>query len=121
MDWKLIVGEKFAAICHPEKIIFPPHKRNNGLLYVATSSGFALELSFLEPMIIDTVNKYFGYNAVQRLIICHKAISSSLTKKKKMKQISQKDHEFIQDSIKDIEDSKLKITLYNLGLGIFQK
>ena len=55
MDWHLIVGEKFAKICHPEKIVFSTQKRNNGLLYVATSSGFAPELSYLEAMIIDKI------------------------------------------------------------------
>lgn len=121
MDWKLIVGEKFAAICQPEKIVFPGYKRNNGLLYVATSSGFAPELSFLEPMIVDTVNKYFGYNAVQRLVIRHKKITSSPVKQKQVKQVASTDRELIEEYIKDIENPELKAALRNLGLGIFQK
>lgn len=121
MDWQLIVGEKFAAICQPEKIVFPNYKRNNGLLYVATSSGFAPELSYLESMIVDTVNKYFGYNAVQRLVIRHKKIASSSIKQQPTKHVSVNDRELIEQYIKDIENPELKTALRNLGLGIFQK
>lgn len=121
MDWQLIVGEKFAAICQPEKVVFPGYKRNNGLLYVATSSGFAPELSCLEPMIIDTVNKYFGYKAVQRLVIRHKKVMSPPQKNKQEKQVCPADRELIEGYIKDIDNPELKTALRNLGLGIFQQ
>lgn len=121
MDWHLIVGEKFAAICQPEKIIFPSQKRNNGLLYVATSSGFAPELSYLEAMIVDKVNKYFGYNAVQRLVIRHKKMTAPMEKKPPEKQVSEADRALIEAQIQDIDNPQLQAILRNLGLGIFKK
>jgi hypothetical protein len=121
MDWHLIVGEKFSALCQPEKIAFPNQKRNNGLLYISTSSAFAPELSYLEAMIVDKVNKYFGYNAVQRLVIRHKNMAPRVTKPQTPKQVCAADVGLIEKYIQDIESPELKTALRNLGLGIFKK
>lgn len=121
MDWPLIVGEKFATICQPEKIAFPPQKRNNGLLYVSTSSAFAPELSYLEALIVDKVNKYFGYNAVQRLVIRHKKMVPIIEKKPPEKQVGEADLLVIEACIKDIDNPELKIILRKIGIGIFKK
>lgn len=120
MDWDVIVGEKFARLCQPQKIVFPLHKKTNGLLYIGTSSAFAPELSYLEAMIIDKVNKYFGYKAVERLIIRHKKTAPP-PKKYPAKHVCDKDRELIEQHIKDIENPAIKNALRNLGLGIFNK
>ncbi|WP_052046140.1 DUF721 domain-containing protein [Candidatus Paracaedibacter symbiosus] len=119
MDWHLIVGEKFAVICQPEKILFPSHKKSNGLLYVATSSAFAPELSYLEPMIVDKVNKYFGYKAVERLVIRHKKMPAPRKNQQPVKQVCDADRVRIEQQIEGIESPELKEALRKLGLGIY--
>lgn len=121
LEWDVIVGEKFSKICQPEKIVFPHQKRNNGLLYVGTSSAFAPELSYLEAMIIDIVNKYYGYNAISRLIIRHKKIKPPSSKKIPVNQVEEADKNLIEEQVQSIEDPILQTALRNLGLGIFKK
>lgn len=67
-DWPAIVGAAIAHFTLPVRIRFPAKERSDGTLIVKVASGaFALEMQHLEPLIIDKINGYFGWNAVARL------------------------------------------------------
>ena len=70
-DWAAIVGPHLAAHTMPEKIAFPRNARSAGTLHIVTESAFAPELQHLEPQVIERINGYFGYHAVERLRIAH--------------------------------------------------
>ena len=73
-DWPEIVGPKWAEVTSPEKLRLKP----KGTLYLQLDSGgTAVLLKHIEVEIIDRVNTYFGYKAVQQL----KFIQSGITKK----------------------------------------
>jgi hypothetical protein len=68
VDWPAIVGSAVAAHTLPLRIQFPPKQRSEGVLVVKVDSGaFATELQHLEPLILERVNGYFGWQAVVRL------------------------------------------------------
>ena len=67
-DWPAIVGAAIAHHALPVRIRFPAGERSGGTLIVKVSSGaFALEMQHLEPLILQRINGYFGWNAVGRL------------------------------------------------------
>jgi len=67
-DWPAIVGAAIAHHALPVRIRFPTGQRSDGTLIVKVSSGaFALEMQHLEPLIVQRINGYFGWNAVARL------------------------------------------------------
>jgi hypothetical protein len=66
--WPYIIGEQFAQICSPDKIIFPPHKTNEGTLVInITNPGFALSIQAQEARIVEKISTFFGYCAVHRI------------------------------------------------------
>ncbi len=66
--WRTIVGERFAALTTPEKLAFPTGARHGGTLHLRVASGgIATQLQHLEPLLVERVNSYFGYQAVARL------------------------------------------------------
>ena len=66
--WGDIVGPLLAARTLPERIAFPPGKREDGTLHLRVDGGaLALELQHSEALIIERVNGHFGYRAVARL------------------------------------------------------
>ncbi|MCR6631017.1 MAG: DciA family protein [Magnetospirillum sp.] len=72
VDWPAIVGSAVASHTLPLRIKFPPKERGEGVLEIkVASSAFATELQHLEPLIIERINGYFGWNAVARLRLRH--------------------------------------------------
>lgn len=71
-DWPLLVGGGVAHCTLPLRIQFPQGERANGTLQVkVASSAFAPHLQHLEPLIVEKINSYFGWNAVARLKLVH--------------------------------------------------
>lgn len=66
--WPEIAGADVARRCIPEGIAFPPGQRQNGTLQIRVDGGpAAVELQHLSPILIERVNGYFGYPAVERI------------------------------------------------------
>lgn len=68
-QWPSIVGEELAAHSYPEKVSFPQGKKTDGTLTVAAASGFALQLQYAQPLILERLATYFGYKAISRIAI----------------------------------------------------
>lgn len=121
LDWKLIIGDKFAELCHPVRIHFPFEKRTGGRLYLKTSSSFAPEIAHLEPMIVDKINAYFGYGAVEKITIAHGFIKPPVRKKKIKYQLNTEQRSMLEESVRDVTNNDLKEALFNLGVGIMEE
>ena len=68
-DWPHIVGSQLASWTEPERLSFARGTRVDGTLQVRVSGAWATELQHLAPQVIERVNSYFGYRAVDRLAI----------------------------------------------------
>lgn len=65
--WGEIVGERYAKVSLPESIRFPSGSRKNGTLTLLVQGAHAPLMQHLGPMIIERVNRFFGYEAVSKL------------------------------------------------------
>ncbi|MCP5372578.1 MAG: DUF721 domain-containing protein [Hyphomicrobiales bacterium] len=69
-EWERIVGPVIARHCLPERIAYSPRSGEGGTLHLRVDSGaIALELQHLEPQLVERVNGYFGYRAVERVTL----------------------------------------------------
>lgn len=66
-DWPEIVGARIAAGSQPLRLQFPRGARSHGVLHVRVATALALEIQHSEPQLIERINRYFGYAAVQRI------------------------------------------------------
>jgi hypothetical protein len=66
--WGEIVGERYAKVSSPESIKFPTGRKGGGALTLLVDGAHAPLIQHLTPMIIDRVNRFFGYAAVDRVI-----------------------------------------------------
>lgn len=76
LRWNEVAGAHVAGLAWPQRIAFPPNRRDGGILYLATSSSGAMELQYLCPQIIERVNACFGYAAVANVRFQHVAMRS---------------------------------------------
>jgi hypothetical protein len=66
--WAEIVGERYARVSCPESIKFPAGKRAGGVLTLMVEGAHAPLIQHLTPMIVDRVNRFFGYAAINRIV-----------------------------------------------------
>ena len=69
LAWASVVGDGLAGETQPVKLSFGRGERANGTLHLRVTSGAALAVKHLEPLLIERVNAFFGYRAVGRLAL----------------------------------------------------
>ena len=66
--WAEIVGERYAKVSSPESIRFPTGKKAAGVLTLLVDGAHAPLIQHLTPMIVERVNRFFGYAAIDRVV-----------------------------------------------------
>ena len=59
--WAEIVGERYAKVSTPESIRFPAGRKSDGTLTLSVEGAHAPLMQHLAPLIIERVNRFFGY------------------------------------------------------------
>ena len=66
--WAEIVGARYAKVSCPESIKFPAGKKAGGVLTLMVDGAHAPLIQHLTPMIVERVNRFFGYAAINRVV-----------------------------------------------------
>ena len=66
--WAEIVGERYAKVSSPESIRFPAGRKSGGVLTLLVEGAHAPLIQHLTPMIVERVNRFFGYAAINRIV-----------------------------------------------------
>ena len=66
--WAEIVGKRYAKVSCPESIKFPTGKKGGGALTLLVDGAHAPLIQHLTPMIVERVNRFFGYAAINRIV-----------------------------------------------------
>ena len=66
--WPEIVGDRYARVSQPESIRFPAGSRKGGTLTLLVEGAHAPLMQHLGPMVIERVNRFFGYEAIVKLV-----------------------------------------------------
>lgn len=114
-DWENIVGPEWAKQTSPHKLNFNAHTRRSGTLYILVAPGASVLIQHIEPMIIDRVNTYFGFDAVSRLKIIHGHVVAREINKEKPKEQAP------MPEVEGVADPDLKLALQRLGQGLVNK
>ncbi|WP_084005128.1 DUF721 domain-containing protein [Magnetovibrio blakemorei] len=119
--WPEIVGDVMARHTQPEKIVFSRDGTSGGVLHLKTDSGaFATELQHKEPLIVERINTFFGYRAVERI----KLIQGPLPTTKAGPQgspprpLNKEEAQNLAGTIANVDDAEIKEALERLGANI---
>lgn len=85
-DWPRVAGADVAAVSEPERIRWPrvagpvddtePERRKGAILVLRVEPARALEIEYRSGEIIDRINRYFGYRAIDSLKILQAPLKS---------------------------------------------
>ncbi len=117
-DWAYIVGEKWAALTVPDKLLFPRGSRKNGTLYLRVYGAAALLIQYIEPEIVERANTYFGYQAIGQVKLLQAGLKSEPAKKAPI--LNNK--KYVDLSVLHRwEEGELKNALKNLGQAMMSE
>lgn len=123
LDWEKIVGDQFAKICQAVRMSFPKGQRTQGALYLKTSSAMATHITFLQPEILDKVNRYYGYQAIVRLVIIQGQIDvkSDVDHSIALPDLTLEQSREIHESVGTLSHAKLQNALCSFGERFYQR
>jgi hypothetical protein len=119
LEWDSIIPSDFSRFCMPVKVSFPPKKRSEGRLVVRATSSMATELAYWEQLILSRINQYFGYQAIDKIVILQGPVSiKTAPAKRAIKTLSAETLFTLEDCTKTIPHELLRNALYDLGKSI---
>ncbi len=126
--WSDIVGDYFIQHSEPEKItsIFRStneigEKIYDKYLHVNVAPPAALEFQHFQDKIIEKINSYFGYKAINGIKIRQQYIKKKILNnaKKNVNLIEmKKDKKIVKESTPSLTNKRLEESIFNLGLSI---
>ena len=131
--WREIVGERYAGVSAPESIRFPPGKRSEGVLTLVVEGAHAPLMQHVAPVIVERVNRFFGYSAVARVAFRQGAVKLAGVNPRKappsLRNIGAASSSgqcdqgrelpaSLGDSLREIADPELKAVLEALARGV---
>jgi hypothetical protein len=118
--WPEIVGPEISAHCEPEKIQWPkPYGADDsqpGTLVLRVEGPTAIEIQHLSRIILERVNRFFGWQAVAELRLRQAPLGRR--QKPKPPTVDHATAERIASSLTEISDEKLKQALARLGAAV---
>lgn len=120
--WPRVVGAELAASCTPIRVKFPV-RGGPGVLHVhLATSALATVLQHEEPKIIERINTFYGYRAIDRLHYRHAAAGPISADVKLVPAGRATESEPAPDpQIDDVADGDLRETLRALGAALKPK
>ena len=112
--WKEIVGDRYARVSVPESIRFPTGKKSGGTLSLLVEGAHAPLMQHLAPMIVDKVNRFFGYEAVARIAFRQGRIADA-SPARPMRQAPAAVPADLGDGLRMIADDELRACLTSLA------
>lgn len=117
--WKQIVGPRLGERTSPIRLAYRQGQRRSGTLHILVESGFAVEIQHIEPLLIERVNSYYGYAAVEKLVIHQGPLPrSTANQSEQIVPLSRQDQEALESMIAPTRDRNLKAALQGLGQRI---
>lgn len=122
-EWPRIAGEAIAAYSQPEQITFPGGAKKGGTLHLRVAlGGLATELQHREPQLLERINQYFGYRAVERLKLVQGPLPSRDSRPADTNTpLAPEQEAALSENLEMVDDPELREALERLGRNIAKR
>jgi hypothetical protein len=114
--WAEIVGERYARVSCPESIKFPTGKKAGGALTLLVEGAHAPLIQHLAPLIIERVNRFFGYAAISRIVFKQGRAPAAPPRPQRAQLVPVPKE--LGEGLREIADPELRACLESLGARI---
>jgi hypothetical protein len=116
--WREIVGPRYASVSAPEAIRFPPGKKSGGALLLVVEGAHATLMQHVAPEIVERVNRFFGYAAIERVQFRQGLVQPVRAKPPAAVQGLRPVPAELGDSVRAVADPELRACLESLARGL---
>ena len=116
--WREIVGERYAGVSSPESIRFPVGRKSDGVLTLVVEGAHAPMMQHVSPVIVERVNRFFGYSAVARVTFKQGVVQLAKAKSRVAPPSLRPIPADLGDSLREIADPELRQVLEALARGV---
>lgn len=126
-SWEEIVGAEFAECTRPERIAWPRRAsemagegggHQPGVLTIACEGARALFLSHQQGEIIQRINGFFGFPAVNQVRIVQKPVTVHMPHRARPRPLTGAAARHLDELVDGIEGEALKAALKRLGTAV---
>jgi len=116
--WNEIVGLRYAAVSSPESIRFPQGKKSCGVLTLVVEGAHAPLLQHVAPTIVERVNRFFGYPAVERVAFRQGVVKAAAARPRAAPPSLRPISAELGESLREVADPELRACLESLARGL---
>jgi hypothetical protein len=116
--WREIVGVRYAAVSAPESIRFAHGKKSGGTLTLVVEGAHAPTMQHVAPTIIERVNRFFGYPAIERIAFRQGIVQAARIKPRAAPESLAPLPAELGDSLRAVCDPELRACLESLARGL---
>ena len=117
-NWRYLVGNDLFKVCYP-KSFKNANKFGASTLLIMVNRGQEVELEYSKKQIINKINGYFGYIAIEKLKIVSSEENNNSFNKNQIKTNDATNNKY-KNKIIDIKNDKIKKSLIELS-KLFKK
>ena len=120
--WPDIVGPELAALTAPEKLQSQRGNLAGAILHVRVSGAAAVELQHKAPIVLERINLFYGYRAVDRLALVQSALPEPrMTRKFVTRNLSSAESAGIERETASTRNTNLRDALRRLGVSMLRR
>ncbi|MFC7048999.1 DUF721 domain-containing protein [Emcibacter nanhaiensis] len=117
--WPEIVGPVLSGCSVPERLTFPRAEGAGGTLYIRIEGSFAAEMQHLEELVLERINGFYGYRAVERLVYRHGPLPRrGEARARQAPELSDSQKKELEDLLLPVKDKTLQKALFQLGATV---
>jgi hypothetical protein len=126
LRWREIAGPDLARRSEPVKLTWPRQPKGKdahaqrlpAALLIQVESAFALELQMQAPVLLERINRYFGWNCVSSIKFKQGPVGTRKPAAKPERPLSAEAESQLNAIVSEIEDDKLADALLRLGRAV---
>jgi len=120
--WPDIVGRELAALTAPEKLQRQRNALAGAILHIRVDGAAALELQHKTPIVLERINAFYGYRAVDGLKLVQGPLPKpEETRERSMRELSQAESTFIERETAPTKNTVLRDALLRLGVSMLRR
>ena len=116
-NWRYIVGNELFEFCYP-KSLKSSNRFGANYLNIMVKRGHEVDMEYSKNHIIEKMNKYFGYNVIQKIKLITFEGDQEKFKKKIKKSVTKSQY---LEKICEIKNDKIKNSLIELSKNFKKK
>lgn len=125
LEWPHLAGPDLAGKTLPLDLKFAKKsdQKSQAILHLAVQGAYALEISYQKALLIERLNMFFGYPAIQDIkmvqhsdIMCNKKPNSV-----PIRPLTQRQEQVLDGIVAGIQENDLQTALKNLGKAILSR